>query len=133
MNLYFSARMAGPRTLHGRRVLVVEDEVMIAMALEDVLGDLGCVVIGPIHDLDAALDVAGGGEEIDAALLDINLAGQRVFPVADALRARGVPVIFGTGYVDIALRDIDKDTPILLKPYRPGEVARALGEALIEA
>jgi CheY-like chemotaxis protein len=125
-------RTQKPPTFKGRRVLVVEDEVMIAMALEDTLADLGCVVIGPALDLDSALELASAGGEIDAALLDINLAGRRVFPVADALRARGVPVVFGTGYADIPMREIDRQSPVLLKPYRPGEVERALGEALIE-
>ena len=116
--------------LKGRRVLVVEDEMMIAMLAEDMLGDLGCVVVGPAYGLKGALAMVGETNDIDVALLDINLAGQPAFPVADALRAKGVPMIFTTGYGDAGLRDVDRGTPVLLKPYRVGELAQVLGEAL---
>ena len=106
--------------------------MMIAMLVEDMLGDLGCKVVGPAHGLETAMALANGAVDIDAALLDISLAGRSVFPVADALRAKGVPVIFATGYGDAGLREIDKDAPVLLKPYRAGELARALGEVMAE-
>lgn len=122
--------MSGNDALKGRRVLVVEDETMIAMLVEDMLRDLGCAVVGPAHGLDAALALAEGGEAIDAALLDVNLSGQPVFPVADALRARGVPMIFATGYGESGLREIDAGAPVLQKPFRAADLARALGEAL---
>ena len=67
---------------------------------------------------------------VDAALLDVNLGGQSVFPVADALRARGVPSIFSTGYGEAGLRDVDRGAPVLQKPFRAGDLARALHEAL---
>ena len=116
--------------LAGRRVLVVEDEMMIAMLVEDMLAELGCAVVGPAHALDAALDLARTEAQIDAALLDVNLAGQPVFAVADALREKGVPAIFSTGYGDAALRDVDRGAPVLQKPFRAGDLARALTEAL---
>ena len=116
--------------LTGRRVLVVEDEMMIAMLVEDMLAELGCRVVGPAHALDAALDLARTEAEIDAALLDVNLAGQPVFAVADALREKGVPAIFSTGYGDAALRDVDRGALVLQKPFRAGDLARALTEAL---
>ena len=125
--------MSGDQVLEGRRVLVVEDEMMIAMLVEDMLDDLGCKVVGPAHGLEAAMALAKGAAGIDAALLDISLAGLSVFPVADALRAKGVPVIFATGYGDAGLREIDKGAPVLLKPYRAGELARALGEVMAQA
>ncbi len=116
--------------LKGRRVLVVEDETMIAMLVEDMLADLGCAVVGPAHGLDAALALAAGEETIDAAVLDVNLSGRPVFPVADALRARGVPTIFATGYGESGLREADAGATVLQKPFRAADLARALGEAL---
>ncbi len=117
-------------TLKGRRILVVEDELMIAMLVEDMLADLGCVVVGPAHTLDAALKLVESEGQIDAALLDVNLAGQPVFPVADALRARRVPPIFSTGYGEAGLRESDAGAPVLQKPFRAGDLARALQDAL---
>lgn len=122
--------MAQSSDLAGRRVLVVEDEMMIAMLLEDMLAELGCSVVGPAHALEAALALARTEVELDAALLDVNLAGQPVFAVADALREKGVPAIFSTGYGDAGLRDVDRGAPVLLKPFRAGDLARALAEAL---
>jgi len=122
--------MADAPVLAGRRILVVEDEMMIAMLVEDMLLDLGCSVVGPVHALADALDLARSEPGLDAALLDVNLAGQLVFAVADALREKGVPAIFSTGYGDAGLRDIDRGSPVLQKPFRAGDLARALGEAL---
>jgi CheY-like chemotaxis protein len=116
--------------LRGRRVLVVEDEMMIAMLVEDMLSDLGCDVVGPAHGLDSALKLAVESVGLDVALLDVNLAGQPVFAVADALRAKGVPAIFSTGYGEAGLREIDAGSPVLQKPFRSGDLARALNTAL---
>jgi CheY-like chemotaxis protein len=122
--------MASSIDLRGRRVLVVEDEMMIAMLVEDMLSDLGCAVVGPAHGLEAALALARGEEAIDAAVLDVNLAGQPVFAVADALREKGVPAIFSTGYGEAGLRDVDQGAPVLQKPFRAGDLAQALTLAL---
>ena len=122
--------MVEPVGLKGRRVLVVEDEMMIAMLVEDMLAELGCAVVGPAHALDAALELAASEVGLDVALLDVNLGGKPVFPVADALRLKGVPAIFSTGYGDAGLRDSDKGAPVLQKPFRAGDLARALNEAL---
>jgi CheY-like chemotaxis protein len=116
--------------LQGRRVLVVEDELMIAMLVEDMLADLGCAVVGPAHTVEAALKVVAEDPSIDAALLDVNLAGQPVFPVADALRARRAPMVFSTGYGEAGLRDVDAGAPVLQKPFRAGDLAKALQNAL---
>src|ERR1700740_1769630 len=96
----------------GRRVLVVEDEMMIAMLVEDMLSELGCVVVGPAHALDAALELARAESGLDAALLGGNLGGQPVFAVADVLREKGVPAIFSTGYGDAGLREVDRGCPV---------------------
>ena len=122
--------MDGSAPLQGRRVLVVEDEMMIAMLVEDMLGELGCTVIGPAHAVPAALDLASTAPDIDAALLDINLGGQPVFAIADALRARGVPMIFSTGYGESGLRDVDRGAPVLQKPFRANDLEAALNAAL---
>jgi CheY-like chemotaxis protein len=122
--------MADTSALVGRRILVVEDEMMIAMLVEDMLAELGCSVVGPAHALEAALNLARTEQGLDAALLDVNLGGQPVFAVADALREKGVPAIFSTGYGDAGLRDIDRGAQVLQKPFRAGDLARALSAAL---
>ncbi|HSZ53876.1 MAG TPA: response regulator [Caulobacteraceae bacterium] len=116
--------------LKGRRVLVVEDEMMIAMLVEDMLADLGCSVVGPAHGLQAAMVLAEEAADLDAALLDVNLAGQPVFAVADVLRARNVPIVFCTGYGDAGLREADRGAPVLQKPYRSRDLAETLATAL---
>ena len=113
--------------LRGLRVLVVEDEMMVSMLIEDMLGDLGCIVVGPASRLDEAMELAAAGG-IDCAVLDVNLGGQPIFPLADVLRERGWPFAFATGYGDAGLRDVDKGTPVLQKPFREGDLARVLGE-----
>jgi CheY-like chemotaxis protein len=117
-------------SLEGRRVLLVEDEAMIALLLEDMLSDLGCKVVGPAYALAPALALAAGEAPIDVAILDVNIAGRPVFEVADALRARHVPMVFSSGYGDGALREVDRGAPMLGKPFRAGDLAAALHEAL---
>ncbi len=120
--------MVAGSSLSGRRVLVVEDEMMIAMLAQDMLEELGCAVIGPAHTLETALPLVSEG--IDCALLDVNLAGQPVHEVADALRAKGVPMVFSTGYGEQGLRPEDRGSPVLQKPFRSAELAVALEKAL---
>lgn len=113
--------------LKGLRVLVVEDEMMVSMLIEDMLTDLGCTVIGPASRLDEAVDLAKASE-IDCAVLDVNLGGQPIFPLADLLRERGCAFAFATGYGDAGLREIDHGAPVLQKPFREGDLARVLSE-----
>ncbi len=104
-------------SLHvGRRVLVVEDEMIVAWNLEDMLDDLGCVVVGPATSISQALAMIDAAA-IDAALLDVNLDGQPSYPVADALAARGVPFAFATGYDKDSLAERYRAVPILRKPF----------------
>lgn len=84
--------------LGGRRILVVEDESLVAMLIETILEDLGGETVGPLASVEEALAFLGDGPALDAALLDVNLAGRQVFPVAEALAASGVPFVFSTGY-----------------------------------
>jgi CheY-like chemotaxis protein len=119
--------MTDTAKLAGLRVLVVEDEMMVSMLIEDMLTDLGCTVVGPAARLDEAIDLAKASE-IDCAVLDVNLGGQPIFPLADLLRERGKPFAFATGYGDAGVRDVDKGTPVLQKPFREGDLARVLGD-----
>ncbi len=113
--------------LKGLKVLVVEDEMMVSMLIEDMLADLGCTVVGPASRIEEAFDLARSSE-IDCAVLDVNLGGQPIFPLADVLREKGAPFAFATGYGDAGLRDVDKGTPVLQKPFRESDLARVLGE-----
>jgi CheY-like chemotaxis protein len=119
--------MTDTAQLQGLRVLVVEDEMMVSMLIEDMLSDLGCVVVGPAARLDEAIDLVGQGG-IDCAVLDVNLGGQPIFPLADLLREKGRPFAFATGYGDAGLREVDRGSPVLQKPFREGDLARVLGE-----
>lgn len=85
------------RSLQGRNILVVEDESLIALVLMDALEEAGANVVGPCYTLAECLRLANT-EVIDAAILDVDLAGQDVFPAADTLRGRGIPFIFHTGH-----------------------------------
>jgi CheY-like chemotaxis protein len=113
--------------LKGLRVLVVEDEMMVSMLIEDMLSELGCEVVGPASRLDEAMALVKEAE-LDCAVLDVNLGGQPIFPLADMLRERGRPFAFATGYGDAGLRDVDRGSPVLQKPFREGDLARVLGE-----
>jgi DNA-binding response OmpR family regulator len=108
----------------GRRVLVVEDESLIAMLVEDVLLDLGCDVTVAMR-LDRGLELARR-TDIEVAVLDINLGEGCSYPIADVLRERGIPFAFATGYgargVDAGYRDV----PVLQKPYRPADLVALL-------
>jgi CheY-like chemotaxis protein len=119
--------MSETRSFTGLRVLVVEDEMMVSMLIEDMLTDLGCTVIGPASRLDEAMEIAEQNG-LDCAVLDVNLGGQPIFPLADLLRERGRPFAFATGYGDAGLRDVDRGSPVLQKPFREGDLARVLGE-----
>jgi CheY-like chemotaxis protein len=118
--------------LQDLRVLVVEDEMVVAMLLEDMLLDLGCVVVGPASRVDEALRLAEN-QAVDAAILDVNVAGAEVYPVAAALKARRIPFVFATGYGTIGLRDEYRGTPTVQKPFRQDELARSISAALAQA
>ena len=107
------------------RVFIVEDESMLVMLLEDLLPTLGYTVVGSAASVDqalAALDQA----EADLAVIDVNLAGEPSFPVADALRARGVPFLFTTGYGQQGLPARFADAAVLAKPFRRQDIQDAL-------
>jgi CheY-like chemotaxis protein len=113
----------------GRRVLVVEDEIIVSWLLEDMLADLGCAVVGPAACVKEALAMIDG-EAIDAAVLDVNLDGQPSYAIADALAASGVPFVFSTGYAPNSLLDGYRAIPTLQKPFHASELADALASVL---
>lgn len=113
------------KPLAGRRILVVEDEYLIAVEVKRWLQAAGAEVIGPVPSVAQALDLIED-DNLSAALLDINLGdGDRVYPVADRLDAAGVPYLFATG--DVRVSDAAyRDRPRLEKPYLEDEVVRSL-------
>lgn len=111
-----------------RRVLVVEDEVIVGMLVEDMLRELGFEVVALSTHLDQAVRLARGSD-IDFAVLDLNLNGQLSYPVAHALRLRGLPFIFATGYGAKILVPPYNSTPTLQKPFHLDDLRRTLAEA----
>jgi len=105
----------------GIRVLLVEDEGTVAMLIEEMLEDLGCTVVASVPRLALAREKAGTAE-VDLAILDVNLAGERVFPVAEILRGRGVPFLFSTGYGASGLPEEFAQSPVLHKPFSENEL-----------
>jgi CheY-like chemotaxis protein len=112
--------------LRGRRLLIVEDEYMIAADLAGALRDRGANVIGPAASIEDALQLLNAEPQIDGAVLDINLRGERAFPVADALRARAVPFVFATGYDSWVIPETYAREPRIEKPVNTGALARLL-------
>ena len=119
--------------LQGLKVLVLEDETLVSMMVEDMLLDLGCQIVGPFARLDQAITFVSGTDEIDLALLDVNLAGERSFPVAELLRERGTPFVFTTGYDESGMPDQWRGRPSLRKPFMMHEMATILRKALEKA
>ncbi len=115
--------------LASKRVLVIEDEVMISMLIEDVLVDAGCRVVGPFTNLSDAL-LAARNEAFDAALLDVNLRGEKVYPVADILTERGIPFVFLSGYGKNAIPDNHPEWRVCSKPFSPDDLIRTLTERI---
>jgi CheY-like chemotaxis protein len=112
-----------------KRILVVEDELMIRMLLEDMLAELGYTVAAEASRLDEALEAARIAD-FDIAILDVNLSGQPISPVADVLAARGMPFVFATGYGERGLPDAYRDRPTLKKPFQLDSLKRTLQSAL---
>src|SRR4028119_1879853 len=111
------------------RVLVVEDEAMIAMLVEDMVLDFGSEVVGPVAHMKDAVHLAQSAE-LDAAILDINVGGSVIFPVADILNERGIPLIFATGYGSKTIPERFCGRPTLPKPFTYETLAAALRAVL---
>jgi CheY-like chemotaxis protein len=113
--------------LQDLRILVVEDEMMVAMLMEDLLELFGCKFVGPAASIPQALLLIST-EAIDGAMLDVNLAGHSIYPVADELARRGIPFIFVTGYGNQELEGDYNYRPRLPKPFRRLELQRVMLE-----
>jgi CheY-like chemotaxis protein len=116
-------------SIEGARVLLVEDEAIIAMTAEDMLEELGCVTVATAANLQEAMSCAER-DDFDVALLDINLNGQQSLPVAARLREAGRPFVFTTGYGAAGLGADFADAPLVTKPYQIGDLKAAIGQAL---
>jgi DNA-binding response OmpR family regulator len=113
----------------GGRILVVEDELTVAMCIEDILVQAGYVVVGPVGRLEKALE-AVSNEQLDVALLDMNLKGKSIYPVARILADRGIPFAFLSGYgADVLPADIK--APLLPKPFDVNELLATLDTLLV--
>jgi CheY-like chemotaxis protein len=115
--------------LRDRRILIVEDEYLIAMSLQDALENVGSVVVGPVPSVDKAIKIIELDPRIDAAVVDVNLGGVLAYAVADMLIARKIPFVFTSGYEDNVLRNRYAQVKNCPKPY----LFRAMEEALVEA
>jgi CheY-like chemotaxis protein len=114
----------------GLRVIVVEDDSLICLLFEDMLSDLGCKVVGTAGDLKRATELAQRDESVDVAILDVNLGGQVVFPVADILCRRGIPIVFATGLGADGLPPDWQGHCSIQKPMTAATLAKALGRAI---
>ena len=113
----------------GARVLIVEDEIIVALFLEDLLGEFGYEIAGIVSHLD---DAMVRPSDYDIALRDVHLNGRNVFDFADRLAARGTPFVFATGYGVRGIPDRHCARPVLQKPFRPDDLKRALEEVAAE-
>ena len=121
--------MKAMKALADCRILIVEDEVLIAMDVERMLIQEGCTVIGPVGTVARALNVIPGGE-IDAAVLDVNLGRERIFPVAELLVERKTPFVLVFGHSRESLPETLRDYPVIGKPYQRNELIDGLLRAL---
>lgn len=117
--------MTDDRALAGLRILVVEDEMMVAMLIEDFLEEFGCTIVGPVGSIPEAIRLAAT-EAIDGAMLDMNIDGRSIYPVAEELAHRDIPFIFVSGYGGEYFRGEYKNRPKLSKPFRRLDLWRML-------
>jgi CheY-like chemotaxis protein len=117
------------RGLSGKRILVVEDSPVVGPFTADLLGDLGCQVVGPAPNMAAGRELIEVAD-FDAAIIDVHIRGERVFPLCDALEAKGVPFVLTSGYADWTMPDKWRDRPRLQKPYTIDDVSEALAGIL---
>ena len=115
--------------LEGLRVLVVEDEMMIALLIEDMLSEYGCRAVETAGRLGHALDAART-QQVDLAILDLNLGGEPAYPVAEVLAERGIPFVFTTGYGVEGIAPAWRERPTIAKPFKPDQLVRSMRDAL---
>ena len=120
---------AGANPLHGRRILIVEDEYAVAADLAQSLEDRGVVVAGPVGSVSEALALIAREPVLDFAVLDINLGREKAYPIAKVLRSQGVPLVFATGYDPWIIPPEHADVPRLEKPVDMAALARAISRS----
>ena len=118
--------------LQGRRVLVAEDEYLIAFDVRDALVRAGAEVLGPVPTVEDAAALLDREANIDAAVLDVNLRGGMIFAVADALQERGIPLVFATGYDTESLPARFDGAARLEKPVEGRDIANLLAPLLLQ-
>ena len=123
---------SGTADLHGLRILVVEDMLLVAEVIVEELHDKGCRVVGPAARLAQALELATSAE-LDGALLDVNLAGERCFPIADELAKRSIPYVFLTGYGEGSIPAEYQHVPRLVKPFLSGALVELVARSFAPA
>lgn len=116
-------------SLAGLRVLIIEDESMIAMMIEDTLAVLGCTVVGVASRLKEAMSKISS-LSFDVVILDVNLNGSQTYPVAEALAGRAIPFVLATGYGAGGVPEAFRGVPILAKPFQQRDLQRSLAAAL---
>ena len=115
--------------LSGLRVLVVEDEMMVSLLIEEMLAEHDCAIVGPFASVPEAVEAATKAA-IDVALLDVNIGGSKVYPVATALTARRIPFLFLSGYGQSAIPHDHPEWRVCAKPFREGDLIGMLSEQL---
>ena len=113
------------RPLKGRRILVIEDSPVVAPFTAEVLEELGCEVVGPAPNMAVARELIEAGG-FDAAMMDVHIRGERVFPLCETLSAISVPFLLTSGYADWSIPEKWEDAPRLQKPYTLDNVRDAL-------
>lgn len=111
----------------GARVLIVEDEIVVALFMEDILAEFGYRVAGVVSRLDEAM---ARESDFDIAVLDVHLNGKNVFDFADKLAGAGTPFVFATGYGERGIPDRHRGRPVLQKPFSPEDLKRVLAAAV---
>jgi CheY-like chemotaxis protein len=118
--------------LQGLRILIVEDMLLVAEVIAEELQDRGCRVVGPAARLAQGLALATESD-LDGALLDVNLAGERCFPIADELSKRAIPYVFLTGYGDAGIPPSYQHAPRLAKPFEPRALIEVVAQSFVQS
>jgi DNA-binding NtrC family response regulator len=123
------AKPKEPLSLKGKRILIVEDSPVVGPFTADLLGELGCKVVGPAPNMAMGRALIDS-ERIDAAVMDVHIRGERVFPLCETLAAKGVPFVLTSGYADWNMPEKWRDKPRLQKPYTLDQIGDALKRLL---
>jgi DNA-binding response OmpR family regulator len=120
-----------PSEFKGLRILLVEDDLLLAMEMEEVLRDLGCEIVGPFARLNEAI-AAAVNEALDGAIVDLNLRGEMSFPLIEELRRKSVPCVLCSGYADLPeMRSQLREIPKLGKPCNHEHLVAAMRTAFV--